>query len=1037
MAKESGNTYKISAAKEKLELGKINLVPDRYTLQEYLNKISENNTIDSNKIVEIDDFTVDVIVDGYVFRVTEDEDNDGKKDGHITYRYISELKNIQPEVVIKSLTTTTGTIKVEVKPRYAQNEEYEYYIKDGEAGENTYQKDGDKTTSTEHTFTGLTENKIYTIKVVLKMKGKNDATIEQNAKTVEMKTLSEAEMVFTDNPSSWTNTDVEVTVSVTNEEVQEQIQNGNYRIQTKLNDGSFEYSDSQTATAQNDTIGATVTDGYGNYTGAATHKVKYIDKQKPNATAPTLVDKTTSTIKVEYKQEDIAPEGEEASGIVTRKYRLTNAEGTEGEWKDSGIFEGLTHGQTYYVQTYAKDEAGNEQNSNVLTVELENVIDATGGSASPTSLTSSDVTVTLPTISGYTTRYTTNGDNPTLSSTEYTGPFTVPSNCTVKYVYTDGTNIGGAGIVTVSNIDKNTYTISYNMNGLSGVTHSNPKTSYKVDDNNFNLVNPSKSGYTFIGWTGGNYLGLDQYTTSNPYVCKGRDHFPGNEISVTPGTTYRVYVTAKRTRGSIALRGGIWYTQRTSGEAYDGYGEYTLEKDLGSGWGRYYRDVTVPEGKSKGKIFLQIEQSATAGWSTDWSVADMEIATTTLTVPKGSQGNKTYTAHWTAKQYTVTYEDWFVDGSNNRKTKLGSTTESKAYGTTVNGNELGTDTAVSKYYERYQYRSSTSATVGTNGATVYRYFWAWNNINVIGPNGSEYTDGTVAKFSVSYNGGNWVTGQSNETQASIILPHGATIKIKDITAQQSYYELNNVKWAGKAIESSGGIYTATVSTAGQDLNIYMKYKTYAVDVNPKINGTAYNSGKDGFTFKVYVDGSLRSGDGNNVKDWYQYISYGSKVKVVANDVSGYTKGADVELTVGTSNNNLVPTWTVNKHTLKVYIIGNNWNESCYMTKILVGNNTYFDTSRNIATHTIPSIEYGTNIKFYSLAGSNTSWYIGKSESSSKGRGKYASFSMPDYDLTIGINVLTDGKTNGDCAYKDSHRHLFMDSGKTVNFTISN
>ena len=47
----------------------------------------------------------------------------------------------------------------------------------------------------------------------------------------------------------------------------------------------------------------------------------------------------------------------------------------------------------------------------------------------------------------------------------------------------------------------NTYKISYNLNGGS---MSGQKTSYTIETNNFTLPKPTRSGYTFSGWTGSN-----------------------------------------------------------------------------------------------------------------------------------------------------------------------------------------------------------------------------------------------------------------------------------------------------------------------------------------------------------------------------------------------------------------------------------------------------------------------------------------------------------------------------------------------------
>ena len=51
--------------------------------------------------------------------------------------------------------------------------------------------------------------------------------------------------------------------------------------------------------------------------------------------------------------------------------------------------------------------------------------------------------------------------------------------------------------LTIGNIDKNTYSISYNLNGGS---LNGQKTSYTVADS-FTLPQPTKTGYTFTGWT--------------------------------------------------------------------------------------------------------------------------------------------------------------------------------------------------------------------------------------------------------------------------------------------------------------------------------------------------------------------------------------------------------------------------------------------------------------------------------------------------------------------------------------------------------
>ena len=110
------------------------------------------------------------------------------------------------------------------------------------------------------------------------------------------------------------------------------------------------------------------------------------------------------------------------------------------------------------------------------------------------------------------------------------------------------------------------------------------------------------------------------------YDCPRRDHVFGNEFNVTSGKTYTVRVIAKQTRGSVRLAGGIWYTAMTSGHPFDTYGAFTLVGELSEdGLGVYERKVVVASGKTKGKIFIQLEQTSGGGYSTAWRIYDGQV----------------------------------------------------------------------------------------------------------------------------------------------------------------------------------------------------------------------------------------------------------------------------------------------------------------------------------------------------------------------------------------------------------------------------
>ena len=83
--------------------------------------------------------------------------------------------------------------------------------------------------------------------------------------------------------------------------------------------------------------------------------------------------------------------------------------------------------------------------------------------------------------------------------------------------------------------------------------------------------------------------------------------------------------------------------------------------------------------------------------------------------------------------------------------------------------------------------------------------------------------------------------------------------------------------------------------------------TFTVDINPIIHNVAYNSGLSGFTFSVWLNGSLVA---NHVTDYYNdSIPYGSTLRVYVYDRDGYsvTSFRDYTWTV-TSSFNINPTW---------------------------------------------------------------------------------------------------------------------------------
>ena len=192
----------------------------------------------------------------------------------------------------------------------------------------------------------------------------------------------------------------------------------------------------------------------------------------------------------------------------------------------------------------------------------------TGGTVSgnPSSYTVEDLPITLnnpiPNQEGYIfTGWT--GTN----LTEKTRTVTIPTGSTGDREYT-------------ANFEKEKYTITYNLNGgelEQGVT--NPE-EYYIDSPDITLNNPSREGYTFIGWTGSNgttptnviiaggSTGNKTYT-ANYQIDRHTATFDSNlGTTAVPETITKDYNEALGTLPTTSRRGYIfegWFTERDGG----------------------------------------------------------------------------------------------------------------------------------------------------------------------------------------------------------------------------------------------------------------------------------------------------------------------------------------------------------------------------------------------------------------------------------------------------------------------------------------
>lgn len=170
-------------------------------------------------------------------------------------------------------------------------------------------------------------------------------------------------------------------------------------------------------------------------------------------------------------------------------------------------------------------------------------------------------------------------------------------------------------------------------------------------------------------------------------------------------------------------------------------------------------------------------------------------------------------AEWEKQSYAVTY----IDVVNNKNGKeLGRITKQVDYGVKVDGSDLGADKTLGKYYAGYEYASSTNATVGLDGAKVYRIF-------------------RIHNYSITYNldGGILPDGKSNPETYTV----EDTFTLNN-PAKQGY---TFAGWSGTGITGSDNktVTVAKGSTGDRSYTAHYTANTYKITYkrgNTDVNG---------------------------------------------------------------------------------------------------------------------------------------------------------------------------------------------------------
>ncbi len=268
--------------------------------------------------------------------------------------------------------------------------------------------------------------------------------------------------------------------------------------------------------------------------------------------------------------------------------------------------------------------------------------------AIPATMPAHNMTITAQwTVNQYTITYDLDGGtaegNPDTYTVE-TDAFTLKNPTRPGYTFTgwSGTGLTGEDNLTVT-IPKgstgnrsytahwslNTYSITYDLDG--GTAFGNPD-SYTVESATITLNQPTKTGYTFTGWSGTDLTGEDNLTVTIPAGSTGDRSYTAHWSLNTYSITYDL-------DGGTASGNPDFYTVESS-------------------------TITLNPPTRTGYTFI--------GWSgTDLSGSD----NLTVTIPTGSIGNRSYTAHWSLNTYSITYD---LDGGTAFRNPDSYTVESAA-----------------------------------------------------------------------------------------------------------------------------------------------------------------------------------------------------------------------------------------------------------------------------------------------------------------------------------------------------------------------
>ena len=230
----------------------------------------------------------------------------------------------------------------------------------------------------------------------------------------------------------------------------------------------------------------------------------------------------------------------------------------------------------------------------------------------------------------------------------------------------------------IENWELTEYNIAMDLNGGSG----QEKVVYTMTDEDFELPTPTRNGYEFVGWTGEG-ITTPQTSVKIPKGSTGNKAYTANwkviEYTITldtnggPVVSPIKYTVEDTFTLPYILRPGYEF----AGWTLDGSGmlpftpliiypgttgdlrykaewrlaEYTITMDLNGGSGQEKVVYTITDEE------FELPTPTRNGYEfVGWTGERITTPQTSVKIPKGSTGNKAYTANWQVIEYTITLD---------------------------------------------------------------------------------------------------------------------------------------------------------------------------------------------------------------------------------------------------------------------------------------------------------------------------------------------------------------------------------------------